>query len=164
MIGDLPQTPDWTPGALGALEAHLRRDAGFFAAAGDLRGCLVYLATPYSKLAVDERGRFSLGASLHAQMAATSWTSRFARAGVSAVSPIVMSADMVHFDQAQERRPLLDPLDAPFWERWCRPLLLAADAVAVPPIAGWAQSAGIWREVLASLSALKPVWIIREGA
>lgn len=118
---------------------------------------LVYLATPYSRIALNDLGNWSFHASAEAMERASRAAAKLAKAGVSAVSPIVMAADMCHSDVT------LDPLDAPFWSSWCAPLLAASHAIVVPDIPGWDRSVGIWHEVLEALSRNKPVHVYARG-
>lgn len=129
---------------------------------------LVYLASPYSKIAVNREGRWDIGRSMTASTRAAMWSARFAERGVSAVSPIVLSAEMCHLRVPslclEGHGPLrLNPMDAAFWTRWCFPLLVACDAVVVPPIEGRDRSAGVWGEVVTALGASKTVYWIGEG-
>lgn len=117
---------------------------------------LVYLATPYSKIALSEHGNWSFHASAEAMTRASRHAARLAKRGISACSPIVMAADMCHTDTT------LDPLDAAFWTRWCAPLLAASRSVVVPDIPGWDQSAGIWHEVREAVAMNKPVHVYAE--
>lgn len=114
---------------------------------------MVYLATPYSRIAVDGDGRWNLTASMVAADRAARHAARLAAVGITAVSPIVQSAAMCHASHA------LDPLDAAFWTRWCAPLLARCGVVVVPDIEGWDQSDGIWREVQEAVAAMKPVHV-----
>jgi Domain of unknown function (DUF1937) len=109
----------------------------------------VYLATPYTKRA-QKAGKWAHDLSLLASAQAARELGRLARVGVTGLSPIVQSAEMVHAEAferigGQER---LDPLDAAYWEGWCRPLLNVCCAVVVPAIDGWADSEGICAEVM----------------
>lgn len=118
---------------------------------------IVYVATPYSRIAVDAEGAWDYAASYQAMMAARAEALQLVTRGVTAIAPIAIAADACHatFD--------LDPLDDAFWTRWCAPLLAAARVVVVPAIEGWDRSAGIWREVRAALGANKPVHLYAEG-
>lgn len=161
MIGDFPARPDWA--ALHVYEGvTLRRDVTVAELRRLAMGGLVYLATPYSRRAVDERGRWSLDLSITAMSEASVWAWRLTRAGLSVVSPVMMSAQMVHDEYASERphQNALDPLDGRAWETWCTPMLAAAQLVVIPPIDGWDRSAGIWREAVAALGANKPVFLM----
>jgi len=155
---DLPKTCDWGHMALGAYAGAglLYRDAPLAAVVAQARGQMAYLATPYSKIAVGDDGVWDPGRSLEAAVGAARWGMLLAAEGVTAVSPIVQAVEMVHADRAQ----LLDPLDAVFWERWCRPLLDASDMVIVPPMSGWQHSDGIWAEICAALGRQCRVFLI----
>lgn len=124
----------------------------------------VYLATPYSKIAQD-RGRWSYERSLYASAQAARELGRLARVGVSSISPIVQSAEIVHVERALAAvGQNLDPLDADFWENWCRPLLNVSCAVVVPGIDGWAQSEGVFREVMWTLrETQRPIFFYEEA-
>lgn len=157
----LPSLRDWGCSALDAYAdaCLLRRDAGLADVISHARGRLAYLATPYSKNALCDCGAWRPGASLEAAVRAARWAKVLAAEGVTAVSPIVQAVEMVHADLSN----MLDPLDAVFWEGWCRPLLAASGVVIVPPIQGWKDSEGIWGEVCAALRSNSGVFLIREG-
>ncbi|MEC7763365.1 MAG: DUF1937 family protein [Pseudomonadota bacterium] len=164
---------DLDPFAWGTLARHDRGQrfsmVSFDAAVCELTGYrpLVYLASPYSKIAVNADGWWELGRSTEAGVRAAIWSARFAAAGVTAISPIMLSADMCALRVPSLREgataPRLDPLDAGFWTDWCFPLLISCDAVVVPPIEGRDRSAGVWGEVVTALSASKAVYWIGEG-
>ena len=128
-------------------------------------GAPVYLATPYSKRAT-RAGKWAHDLSLYASAQAAREMSRLARVGITAVSPIVQAAEMVHSEVAEavDGKPRLDPLDGEFWERWCRPLLDTCCAIVVPNIEGWEQSAGIHHEVMTVLmGSNRPVFFYSSG-
>ncbi len=112
---------------------------------------LAYLASPYS-LRVVEGGRFLPYLSDMAADEAAGWSAALARGGVTAISPIVQAAPMIYHG--------IDPLDQPFWTRWCRPLLLAAQSVVIPPIRGWEVSLGVWHEATEALAACRRVVLL----
>lgn len=114
---------------------------------------IAYLATPYSKVVIGSDGLWDYSLSLDASARASRAAARLAALNITALSPIVMAAEMCH------NSPALAPLDAIFWMRWCRPMLDAAVAVVVPDIPGWCDSAGIWVEVATALDRNKPVFI-----
>lgn len=161
MANPLPVAIDWRHPALFDAEVsgllHCGADHGLVTAR--LRGRLVYLATPYRCIAVGGDGAWDVARSLDAGLAAARWARDLAADGCTAISPIVQAVEMIHAD----RIGLLDPLDGDFWESWCRPLLAASAAVIVPPIPGWRDSAGIWREVREALHWQKRVFLIAEG-
>jgi hypothetical protein len=107
---------------------------------------LVYLATPYSKLAVDKAGRWNRVESMMAAERAARHAVRLCALGVTAISPIVHAAALCHASNA------IDPLDAMFWTRWCAPLLAASTAIVIPDIPGWDTSDGIWHEACAGVA------------
>jgi hypothetical protein len=119
-------------------------------------GDLVYLATPYSVEVVDGQGRFDISMSAAMAEVAAAWSLRCAAAGITALSPIAMSHAMVAADAYDQ----IDPLAAPFWTAWCRPMLAACPVVLVPPISGWDRSVGIWHEVRAHLARQRRVYLI----
>jgi len=126
---------------------------------------IAYLATPYSKVVLDADGLWDQRLSLDASARAARASAALARHGVTALSPIVQTAEMCHCSSLSARDPgALDPLDAAFWTRWCAPLLAAARAVIVPDIPGWDQSDGIWAEVVSALGCNLPVYVYDRGA
>lgn len=149
--------PDW--GVLFAPQVRDRWEGKVFFGAGPATvarwangGAPVYLATPYSKR-VTRGGKWAHDLSLYASAQAAREMSRLARVGITAVSPIVQAAEMVHSEVAEgvDGKSRLDPLDQDFWERWCRPLLATCCAIVVPDLDGWEQSEGIYHEVMTVL-------------
>lgn len=126
------------------------------------RGRLVYLATPYSREVLRRDGAWDLGLSMVAADRAAHHARRLMMHGVTAVSPIVLAAGMVHACRGTERA--VDPLADDLWRRWCRPLLDACAAVVVPDIAGWQRSFGVHHEVAVALRAGLRVYFYAEGA
>lgn len=128
----------------------------------------VYLATPYSKRAVDRDGRWSLGESGRLEAEAAREVARLKLVGVSAFSPIALSCSVVHatlnpFSIKAKPDPAHDPMDAACWLTWCMPFLLAARAVVVPDLPGWDQSEGIKAKVTEALGAGMPVILYSNG-
>ena len=127
----------------------------------------VYLATPYSKEAIDVLGAWSYDLSKSMQRRAERAALELMQAGVSAFSPIALSVGMIHASgQFHGTRgggvrfePALDPLDSAFWSRWCQPFLNVCGAVVVPDIPGWDHSDGIWAEVQFAISRDIPVFV-----
>lgn len=120
------------------------------------RGCggLVYVATPYTRLArVPGTDTWSYQMSAMAQERAIFKAVPLVAAGLSAVAPVILASQMCH------RSMNLDPLDERFWARWCRPILSSAALVWVPEIRGWAESRGVRFEVATALSRNVPVLI-----
>ena len=142
-----------------AEKSFLYRNARLADVIAHCRGRLVYLATPYSKIVVGDDGQWDECRSVDAMVLAAYWAGNFASEGITAVSPIVQSAVMVHASHAFESDPL-DPLDADFWTAWCAPLLEASAAVVVPPIRGWRESLGIRHEVIEALTSGRPVFVL----
>jgi hypothetical protein len=131
-------------------------------------GGYVYLATPYSKRVVDRLGRWSLGQSGYLEDEASKEVGRLKKAGISAFSPIVASASVVHatlnpYAIHPVPDPCHDPLDADAWLDWCMPFLWSARALVVPDLAGWDQSKGIKAEVMQALEAKLPVLVYAKG-
>ena len=155
----LPKSPDWGCAALDVYRALAVFSEGVDVAAlaHRVRGRLVYLATPYSKVVVNPEGYWCASKSWDAALAANTWVVRFACVGVTAISPVVLTdaiADSYEGDEAP------DPLDHEFWMQWCAPLLAKCDAVVVPPIEGWSDSDGIWAEACAALTTNRPVFLL----
>ena len=122
-------------------------------------GRQVYLATPISQV-IRAHG-VERGGAVASQMAAF-WVHRLAMAGVSAVAPAVLSIGALQ--QGNPAHPLgpCGYLDAPFWERWCAPILGASGAVVVPDLAGWSVSEGVGREVAWAVARNVPVFMMAE--
>lgn len=123
---------------------------------------LVYVATPYSREVLDERGRFCWGRSGDCADDAAHVVALLLRAQVTGVSPIVLVHALLLADRDRvipPGEPPINPLDADLWTRWCAPLLAACDAVYVPALMGWDRSAGIWHECRTALRAGKPVFL-----
>lgn len=154
-----PSEPDW-PGLLRDADAALPLHAGLPLdwLAGRLVGRLVYLASPYSR-EVLTGGRFDpvLGEGMAAE--AARWVAILAKAGITAVSPIVQAQAAVSQADGQ-----IDPLDAGFWMRWCLPMLRACEALVVPPIHGWSRSVGVWQETQDMLRHGRAVYLLAGGA
>lgn len=127
----------------------------------------VYLATPYSKRVTDRLGRWNLPQSAALAAEAAVQVGRLKEVGVSAFSPIALSADIVHatLQMRVQATPSAahDPLDAEAWLRWCMPFLQAASAVVVPYLVGWDQSEGIKAEVVEALKRGIPVFVYAAG-
>lgn len=117
----------------------------------------VYLATPYSER-VKVGGEYDEFQSEFAGSQAAEWLLQLSLYGVSAVSPIVQAVAMLREDQVRALRPL----DAGWWEAWCRPLLASSRVVAVPMLPGWDASYGVWGEVICALQAGLSVVVIED--
>lgn len=125
----------------------------------------VYLATPYT-LRAQVNAKWSHEASLHVSAQAARELGRLARVGVTAVSPIVQSAEMVHAEIFERVRDVgaLDPLDQAFWAKWCQPMLNVCSALVVPDIDGWEDSLGVHREVMWTLRETnRPIFFYAEA-
>jgi len=136
----------------------LHRDIDLGYVAKRCLGRLVYLASPYSKMCL-ENGEWDNVLSLSLGFEAAKWVAELSLRGVTAISPISQASMMVSAKGCGQ----IDPLGVSFWEGWCRPLLHACEAVIVPPIEGWDESVGVWLEVQAALDADCPVFLLREG-
>jgi hypothetical protein len=148
--------PDWF-----ALLARARRSGLLFegslgAMVARLRGGVVYLATPYSKLVVRSDGGFDAAMSEAQGALAAEWQLRLALCGISAFSPIGSTVAMLREDNTHQ----MDPLSAEFWGAWCRPFLAASNVVVVPKVPGWDQSLGVWHEVVTAIQAQSRVVLL----
>lgn len=129
----------------------------------------VYLATPYSREVVGADGVWEYARSQEVAREAALCAAGLMAVGVTAISPIVQSAAMVHatcrFEARRSRHfaGSIDPMDHDRWMTWCLPLLRACGAVVVPDLAGWDHSHGIWAEVLDAVSRNVPVLVYAEG-
>ncbi|WP_422074136.1 DUF1937 family protein [Tranquillimonas rosea] len=121
------------------------------------RGKLVYLATPFRRQVVDSKGRFSRRRAIQAAARAQRWVGALAVERVTAISPVALSVNLSAGPAAK-----IDPMDDDFWSRWFTPLLTRADLVMVPPLEGWAESEGVWREALVAVARGIPVHCIGE--
>lgn len=158
----LSGTRNWSSPTLDAFSdgGLLHRNCSLADVVAKCRGRLCYLATPYTKTVIDLDGDWNFGASMVSSEVACQWARRLCIEGVTAVSPVIQSVEMVHSDFLDQH---LDPLNSVFWTRWCRPLLAASDVVIVPPIAGWDSSDGIWAEVISALGSNREVFLIAHG-
>jgi hypothetical protein len=123
----------------------------------------VYLATPYTKRAhVD--GVWSHSLSVELMLEAAAEVGRLKWLGVSAFSPIVASASVVHAAlPGSNEFAAHHPFDATGWLRWCQPFLNVCGAVVVPDLPGWDQSAGIKAEVAFAIGRGVPVFVYAAG-
>lgn len=128
---------------------------------------VAYVATPYSREAVDGNGLWSFECSGRAAHLAAIELNQLRLAGVSAISPIVQAHAMIGatgFKQAIGESgavafvPRIDPLDAALWMRWCRPLIAASSCMVVPELPGWERSSGIRAEFITAINQGKPVF------
>lgn len=123
-------------------------------------GGLVYLASPYSKLVCDRAGVWDYRLSYDAQRAPAVECLHLMRLGVTAVSPVVQSVELIHASMTGIAPiPTVDPLDADLWQPWCNRLLDAARAVVVPEIHGWSDSVGVMAEVERATARQMPVFV-----
>ena len=158
---EFPEDPDWDwlrqtfPAGTG-----LRFGVGLCDVIGQCTGRLAYLATPYSKLVVDDDGRWQADLSRIHEARASRWARALALDGITAISPILMACGICHADL----EGYFDPLDNGFWAAWCQPLLRRSDTVIIPQMYGWQDSRGVWREACHALCHNQPVFVIEEGA
>ncbi|SER50455.1 protein of unknown function [Tranquillimonas rosea] len=122
------------------------------------RGRLVYVATPFRRHVIDDAGRFSPALAIETAEKAHRWVRTLAVEGVTAISPIVLSVDLTA-GSADD----LDPMDDGFWTAWFHPLLVRSQLVVIPPLPGWRESEGVWREAITALRHGIPVHCIGEG-
>lgn len=152
-----PPRPDWDwlratyPG-----NVLLHVDCPLAAVAGHLRGRLAYLATPYSKLVVNDDLQFQRALAFDVEIRTARWARRLAVDGVTVASPILTVCAIIGADVEGH----IDPLDDTFWTNWCRPMLTACGSVVIPPMAGWDESRGVWGEACWALRHNVPVWLI----
>lgn len=159
-IAPFPAQPDW-PALIAAHPGNtlLHVDASLPDVAAREGGRLVYLASPYSRLVCDDDGAWCFTKSCAVEVVTSFWARDFALAGVTVASPILTACAMCHSDVLSE---YLDPLHDAFWARWCQPMLAACASVVIPPISGWDQSRGVWREACWALEHNVPVYLMAE--
>jgi hypothetical protein len=156
-LARFPTDPDW-----GWLRREyrdavlLQRDCLFGLVTQSCRGRMGYLATPYSREVLDEKGNWDAGLSSRSNSFTASWVRLFAVHGVTVVSPIVQACAMI----ASDLEDSIDPLDDDFWSSWCAPMLDASHFVIVPPMKGWERSKGVWREVCRALDGKMQVFLV----
>jgi len=157
---EFPTAPDWAwldsafPAGTG-----LRMGCTMAEVIRHCRGRLAYMATPYSKLVVNDDGRWDMGLSMDVEARTAVLARGLAMCNITAISPILMACEICHSDYDG----CLDPLDNAFWTAWCQPLLSRSDVVVIPPMDGWDASNGVWREVCWALGGGVPVFQIEEG-
>ncbi len=156
-------TRDWQhPGLQMYRDVALLNDQATLAdVVAQCRGVLCYLATPFTKIAQYDDGEFDPAKSLECATRAARWSRALAIEGVTAVSPVIQSVEMVHADFVDQQ---LDPLDWDFWMCWCQPLLHACPVVIVPRIDGWGDSDGVWHDAVTALRQQKRVFVLRPDA
>lgn len=123
----------------------------------------VYLATPYTRRATDVQGDWDRLGSMGCILDAAQEVRRLKAVGVSAFSPIVLSAMPSHLFDDPKDFDAHHPLDAVAWMRWCQPFLNVCAAVVVPDIEGWDHSVGIKAEVGFAISRGVPVFVYAAG-
>ena len=156
-----PSRPDWAwLKASFPDDILLHVDREFADVANLCRSRMAYLATPYSLNVVGEGGRFSIAEAAQVEIKTARWARHFAIAGVTVCSPILLSCAITNADVEGH----IDPLDEKFWEQWCRPMMYSCGVMIIPPMVGWDQSLGVWREACWALQNNVPVHLIREGS
>lgn len=124
----------------------------------------VYLATPYSREVLDANGAWDHRKSYNQKYGAAKAALALMDVGVTALLPIILSAEIIHASMHDEKPvPRIDPLDPVLWERWCRPMLDACCAVVIPDLPGWQRSRGIWFEALRAMDRQCPVFVYAGG-
>lgn len=124
----------------------------------ECRGRLCYLATPYTKVVSSGSAwDWNPATSVEAAVRAARCSRALAVEGVTAVSPVIQSVEMIQSDIAGQS---LNPLDGAFWKKWCAPLLRASEVVILPNLPGWAESDGVWAEVRYALNANTRVFLM----
>lgn len=124
----------------------------------------VYLATPYSLRATNALGHWRQELSDLAVEEAAVESARLTMAGVSAISPIVLSVTQCDAALFHPRLAALPgPMEAARWQAWCWPILNACGAVVVPDLIGWRESRGVWAEVAHARRCGMPVFLYAKG-
>ncbi len=154
-------TEGWAPLVARHGGGLIRFGAGLDDVARVAQGRMVYLASPYSKRAVDAVGAWDRWKADAAAQEAARVAARLLRQGVTATSPIVQAQAMVV--DSFWGSEWIDPMDAGLWSAWCAPMLAASAVVYVPALAGWAESRGILHEAREAVMACKPVLIEAES-
>lgn len=158
---DFPRQPDWAwLKATFPNDVLLRVDCPFIEVVGRVSGRMAYLATPYTRLVLDDDHCWNSGLSVDVEIRTARWIRHFAIEGATVVSPIVLACAVIHADMEGN----IDPLDDRFWSRWCQPILQAAGSVIVPAIEGWDASLGVWREACWALQHNVPVFLVAAGS
>lgn len=119
------------------------------------RGRLVYLASPVTSRAAEESAQGDPGWYILQRLALECALDLdvLARAGVTAVSPVLQALSMIEARGCSERmHGPLGLLDRDGWMRWGGPLLRVSSAVVVADRPGWAESRGVAAEVDYALS------------
>jgi hypothetical protein len=141
----------------GATPAHIARFCG---------GRLVYLASPVTARAASESAQGDPGWFILQRMAleCSLDLDALARAGVTAVSPVLQALSMIEARGSSERmHGRLGLLDRDGWMRWGGPLLRVCSALVVADRPGWAASRGVAAEVRFALSVNMMVFFMTDG-
>lgn len=120
---------------------------------------IAYVAAPYSGEVVLRRD-WRLERSVRLSTLAALETARLVRAGVVAVCPALMRAEMANVAGIDGAG--LDPLDAELWGRQRRVLLAAADLVVVPALRGWDRCPDVLADVAEALARTTRVFLYAE--
>ncbi len=121
---------------------------------------LVFMASPYAE-EVHIRRAWRIERSTRMSILAARELHRLRLAGVTAISPVLMMAEMCHAAALLADPP--DPLDTGVWERWAAPLLNVAALVVVPDLQGWARCPLILAQVRRALRHNVPVHLYAGG-
>ncbi|MCA2012414.1 DUF1937 family protein [Cereibacter sphaeroides] len=121
---------------------------------------MVYLSTPY-QLQAQIRGFWRIDASVRASTLASIEVAQLAAAGVTAIAPQVIRAEIAHARELVEDAP--DPLDAAYWAEWSLPILRLARMLVIPALAGWDRCPLIWRDLRHALAHNVPVHLYARG-
>ncbi|PYE80831.1 DUF1937 family protein [Pseudoroseicyclus aestuarii] len=158
----LPPEPDWTQ-LCARYEGSglLRRDVDVDTAAKLALGCLGYLSVPcYTCTFAAPKTNFAARHELEtAAMAAAIWSRVFARHGARIVSPVVRLDGTWAANDLRDRS-LLYPSPGQGRSAF---LLRRCDLVVVPPIDGWRESVGVWRDACWALERNMRVLLIQPN-
>lgn len=131
----------------------------------------VYLATPYSRVVLDEAGQWDYHLSSRAQFCAGSYLIGLMCEGVMAISPVVQTSFVLHGryafgggPQGKDWHHGLDPLDEELWAIAHQKFLNVCGAVVVPDMEGWDRSRGIWAVMQFAVRHNLPVFVYGGGA
>jgi hypothetical protein len=138
------------------------------------RGQLVYMATPYSRRVIGADGCWS--AQLNRELIEESAivAGELVRLGQALHAPVLQAAsicaayanEVAGLSRRRIGPDFPSPLDQDFWESVNRPSLHKADAIVVPDLPLWHQSAGVLDEVHQALRTNRRVFFYasyREG-
>lgn len=128
-------------------------------------GRLTYLASPVTTRAASESAQGDPGWFILQRMALECALDldALARAGVTAVSPVLQALCMIEARGSSERmHGALGLLDRDGWMRWGAPLLRVCSAIVVTDRSGWSESRGVAAEVQYALSVNMMVFFMAD--